>query len=160
MVFSTRTTSFQMAMAPAATIAHRGSRQWQARVRREAYSPLMRTFETKAEAKRGVRLAESGIPPPRPARLTPTTTRWRRPSSGGIETDLIRQRGPRRCIEAVEPVTLEWMGWLSHRRPRESNGHGAPRGLEAVFCAHTGESALAVGLKRNSLWKIGSGAGV
>ena len=29
-----------MAMAPAATIAHRGSRQWQARVRREAYPPL------------------------------------------------------------------------------------------------------------------------
>ena len=38
-----------------ATIVHRGSHQWQARVRRKGYPPVMKTFETKAEAKRWAR---------------------------------------------------------------------------------------------------------
>ena len=42
-----------------ATIVHRGSHQWQARVRRKGYPPVMKTFETKAEAKRWARLVES-----------------------------------------------------------------------------------------------------
>ena len=42
-----------------ATIIHRGSHQWQARVRRKGYPPVMKTFETKAEAKRWARLVES-----------------------------------------------------------------------------------------------------
>ncbi len=42
-----------------ATIVHRGNHQWQARVRRKGYPPVMKTFETKAEAKRWARLVES-----------------------------------------------------------------------------------------------------
>lgn len=42
-----------------AAIVHRGSHQWQARVRRKGYPPVMKTFETKAEAKRGARQVES-----------------------------------------------------------------------------------------------------
>jgi hypothetical protein len=42
-----------------ATITHRGSHQWQARVRRKGYPPVMKTFDTKAAAKRWARLVES-----------------------------------------------------------------------------------------------------
>jgi hypothetical protein len=42
-----------------ATIVHRGSHQWQARVRRKGYRPVVKTFDTKAEAKRWARLVES-----------------------------------------------------------------------------------------------------
>ncbi len=51
-IFATLTASFWMARAPVATIVHRGSHQWQVRVRRKGYPPVMKTFETKAEAKR------------------------------------------------------------------------------------------------------------
>jgi hypothetical protein len=42
-----------------ATIVNRGSRQWQARARRKGYPPVIKTFETKAEAEGWARMVES-----------------------------------------------------------------------------------------------------
>ena len=35
---------------------------------------------------------------------------------GLCKTDLIRLRGPRRGLEAVEFATLKWVHWFNHRR--------------------------------------------
>ena len=42
-----------------ATMVNRGSRQWQARARRKGYPPVIKTFETKAEAEGWARMVES-----------------------------------------------------------------------------------------------------
>ena len=47
------------------------------------------------------------------------------------KTELIRQQGPWRGIEAVELATLSWVDWFNNRRIMESIGNVPPAELEA-----------------------------
>ena len=52
---------------------------------------------------------------------------------GLFKTEVIRQRGPWRGIEAVELVTLEWVDWFNHRRLLEPIGDVPPAEKEDEY---------------------------
>jgi putative transposase len=62
---------------------------------------------------------------------------------GLYKTELIRQRGPWRNLEAVEVATLEWVHWFNHRPLLEPIGHIPPTELEASYYQSTNELAIA-----------------
>jgi len=62
---------------------------------------------------------------------------------GLYKTELIRQRGPWRTLEAVEFATLEWVDWFNNRRLLESIGNVPPAECEAEYYGQPTESALA-----------------
>jgi putative transposase len=52
---------------------------------------------------------------------------------GLYKTELIRRRGPWRCLDEVEYATLEWVDWFNHRRLLEPIGHVPPAEFEAAY---------------------------
>ena len=52
---------------------------------------------------------------------------------GLYKTEVIRQHGPWRHLEAVEFVTLEWVDWFNHRRLPEGIGYVPPAALEQNY---------------------------
>jgi transposase InsO family protein len=62
---------------------------------------------------------------------------------GLYKTEVIRQRGPWRHLEAVEFATLEWVDWFNHRRLLEPIGHVPPAEMEAAYYHQFEESAMA-----------------
>jgi len=62
---------------------------------------------------------------------------------GLYKTEVIRQRGPWRHLEAVEFATLEWVDWFNHRRLLEPIGHLPPAELEEAYYRQMEESAMA-----------------
>jgi putative transposase len=52
---------------------------------------------------------------------------------GLFKTEVIRQRGPWRSLEAVEFATLEWVDWFNHRRLLEPIGYLPPAEFEARY---------------------------
>lgn len=52
---------------------------------------------------------------------------------GLYKTELIRQRGPWRNLDAVEYATLEWVDWFNHRRLLASIGYMPPAELEQAY---------------------------
>ena len=62
---------------------------------------------------------------------------------GLYKTELIRQRGPWRNLEAVEFATLEWVDWFNQRRLLESIGNVPPAEREAAYYAQHDGSAMA-----------------
>lgn len=62
---------------------------------------------------------------------------------GLYKTEVIRQRGPWRNLEAVEFATLEWVDWFNNRRLLEPIGHVPPAELEEAYYRHMEESAIA-----------------
>jgi putative transposase len=60
---------------------------------------------------------------------------------GLYKTELIRQRGPWRNIEAVELATLEWVDWFNHRRLFEPIGDVPPAEKEGEYYRNL-ESAM------------------
>jgi transposase InsO family protein len=60
---------------------------------------------------------------------------------GLYKTEVIRRRGPWRCLEDVEFATLEWTDWFNHRRLLEPIGDMPPAEREAIYYAET-ESAV------------------
>ena len=52
------------------------------------------------------------------------------------KAEVIRHRGPRRSIDAVEFATAEWIDWYNHRRLHEYCGDIPPAELEDAFYAH------------------------
>ena len=50
---------------------------------------------------------------------------------GLYKTEVIRRRGPRRCIETVEFAPLEWVGWFNTWRRLEPIGCVPPAEFEA-----------------------------
>jgi putative transposase len=62
---------------------------------------------------------------------------------GLYKTEVIRQRGPWRHLEAVEFATLEWVDWFNHRRLLESIGHVPPAEMETAYYHQSEESAVA-----------------
>ena len=55
--------------------------------------------------------------------------------NGLYKTEVIRKRGPRRNIEAVEFATLEWVDWFNNRRSLEPLGWVPPMEYEKAFYA-------------------------
>ena len=53
--------------------------------------------------------------------------------NGLYKTELIRQKGPGRGIEAVEFATLEWVDWYNNRRLMEAIGNVPPAELETEY---------------------------
>lgn len=62
---------------------------------------------------------------------------------GLFKTEVIRQRGPWRNLEAVEFAVLEWVEWFNNRRLLESIGNVPPAELEATYYDQQTESAMA-----------------
>lgn len=62
---------------------------------------------------------------------------------GLFKTEVIRKRGPWRCLEDVEFATLEWVDWFNHRRLLEPIGDMPPAEREAIYYAQQTESAVA-----------------
>ena len=52
---------------------------------------------------------------------------------GLYKTEVIRQRGPWRTLEAVEYATLEWVDWFNNRRLLEPIGHVPPAEYEQEY---------------------------
>ena len=61
---------------------------------------------------------------------------------GLYKTEVIRQRGPWRHLEAVEFATLEWVDWFNHRRLLEGIGYVPPAELEETYYQQSQESAM------------------
>ena len=61
---------------------------------------------------------------------------------GLYKTEVIRQRGPWRHLEAVEFATLEWVDWFNHRRLLEGIGYVPPAELEETYYQQCEESAM------------------
>ena len=62
---------------------------------------------------------------------------------GLFKTEVIRQRGPWRSLEAVEFAVLEWVDWFTHRRLLESIGDIPPVEKEMAYYQQLTESPLA-----------------
>ena len=63
--------------------------------------------------------------------------------NGLYKTEVIRQRGPWRSIEAVEFATLTWVDWFNHRRLLEPIGNVPPAEFETQYYQQLEESARA-----------------
>ena len=61
---------------------------------------------------------------------------------GLYKTEVIRQRGPWRHLEAVEFATLEWVDWFNHRRLLEGIGYVPPAELEKTYYQQDEEAAM------------------
>ena len=61
---------------------------------------------------------------------------------GLYKTEVIRQRGPWRHLEAVEFATLEWVHWFNHRRLLEGIGYVPPAELEEAYYQQSQEPAM------------------
>lgn len=61
---------------------------------------------------------------------------------GLFKTEVIRQHGPWRHLEAVEFATLEWVDWFNNRRLLEPIGHIPPAEREAAYSKQLEESAM------------------
>ena len=61
---------------------------------------------------------------------------------GLYKTEVIRQRGPWRHLEAVEFATLEWVHWFNHRRLLEGIGYVPPAELEDAYYQQSEEPAM------------------
>ncbi len=66
-----------------------------------------------------------------------------KPIIGLYKTEVIRQRGPWRHLEAVEFASLEWVDWFNKRRLLEPIGHVPPAELGEAYDRQMEESAIA-----------------
>jgi putative transposase len=62
---------------------------------------------------------------------------------GLYKTEVIRRRGPWRCLEDVEFATLEWVDWFNNRRLLKPIGDIPPVELEMAYYRQEEESAVA-----------------
>jgi transposase InsO family protein len=79
------------------------------------------------------RLAEAGIEPSVGSVGDSYDNALAETINGLYKTELIRQRGPWRSIEAVELATLEWVDWFNHRRLLEPIGNMPPAEKEDEY---------------------------
>ena len=89
------------------------------------------------------RLAEAGIEPSVGSAGDSYDNALAETIIGLYKTEVIRQRGPWRNLEAVEFATLEWVDWFNHRRLLEPIGHVPPAELEEAYYRQMEESAIA-----------------
>jgi len=65
---------------------------------------------------------------------------------GLYKTEVIRQRGPWRNLDAVELATLEWVDWFNTRRLLEPIGYVPPVEFEEAYYLAQGVPAMVAGL--------------
>jgi len=88
------------------------------------------------------RLAEAGIEPSMGSVGDSYDNALAESIIGLYKTEVIRQRGPWRHLEAVEFATLEWVDWFNHRRLLEGIGYVPPAELEETYYQQCQESAM------------------
>ena len=66
---------------------------------------------------------------------------------GLFKTEVIRRRGPWRCLDDVEYATLEWVDWFNNRRILGPLGYVSPSEYEAAYYEDQRSKAEVVGLK-------------
>ena len=88
------------------------------------------------------RLAEAGIEPSVGSVGNSYDNALAESIIGLYKTEVIRQRGPWRNLEAVEFATLEWVDWFNHRRLLEGIGYVPPAELEETYYQQCQESAM------------------
>lgn len=59
------------------------------------------------------------------------------------KTELLRRRGPRPNVEAIEFATIDWVVWLNNQRLLELIGDTPSAEKETLYCERFHESALA-----------------
>ena len=79
------------------------------------------------------RLAEAGIEPSVGSKGDSYDNALAESIIGLFKTEVIRRRGPWRCLEDVEFATLEWVAWFNTRRLLEPIGHIPPAEHEEAF---------------------------
>ncbi len=89
------------------------------------------------------RLAEAGIEPSVGSLGDSYDNALAETIIGLYKTEVIRQPGLWRDLEAIEFATLEWVDWFNHRRLLEPIGHVPPAELEEAYYRQMGESAIA-----------------
>jgi transposase InsO family protein len=89
------------------------------------------------------RLAEAGIEPSVGSVGDSYDNALAEPIIGLYKTEVIRRRGPRRHLEAVEFATLEWVDRFNKRRLLEPIGDVPPAELEQAYYRQLEESAMA-----------------
>ena len=82
------------------------------------------------------RLVEAGIAPSVGSVGDSSDNALAETINGLCKTEVIRQRGPWRNLEAVEFATLEWVDWFNNRRLLEPIGNIPPADAEARYYAH------------------------
>jgi len=65
---------------------------------------------------------------------------------GLLKTEVIRQRGPWRNIDAVECAVLEWVDWFNNRRLLEPLDYVPPAEYEVAFYSRQNTPAAVAGL--------------
>lgn len=89
------------------------------------------------------RLAEAGIDPSVGSVGDSYDNALAETINGLYKTEVIRQRGPWRTLEAVELATLDWVDWFNTRRLLEPIGNIPPAEAEERFYASQPDNALA-----------------
>ena len=79
------------------------------------------------------RLTDAGIAPSVGSRGDSYDNALAETINGLYKTELIRHRGPWRCLEDVEFATLEWVDWFNTRRLLEPIGYLPPAEYEAAY---------------------------
>ena len=93
------------------------------------------------------RLAEAGIEPSVGSRGDSYHGALGECIIGLYKTEVIRQRGPWRHLEAVEFATLEWVDWFNNRRLFEPIGNIPPAEYEEMYYRCKETPAMVVGVK-------------
>ena len=89
------------------------------------------------------RLAEAGAEPSVGSRGDSYDNALAETVIGRFKTEVIRQRGPWRNVDAVEYATLEWVDRFNHRRLLEPIGNRPPAELEMAYYRQLEGSAMA-----------------
>jgi transposase InsO family protein len=92
------------------------------------------------------RLAEAGIEPSVGSVGDSYDNAMAETVIGLYKTEVIRQRGPWRNLEAVEFATLEWVDWFNNRRLLEPIGNIPPAEFEECYYRSQEEEAMVAGL--------------
>ena len=92
------------------------------------------------------RLAEAGIEPSVGSVGDSYDNALAESVNGLYKTEVIRQRGPWRNIEAVEFATLEWVAWFNNRRLLEPIGNIPPVEFEEQYYRRQMTPALMAGV--------------
>jgi putative transposase len=89
------------------------------------------------------RLAEAGIEPSVGSVGDSYDNALAETINGLYKTEVIRRRGPRESLEAVEFATLEWVDWFNTRRLLEPIGCIPPAEAEELYWATIEHAAIA-----------------
>ncbi|MBK8011644.1 MAG: IS3 family transposase [Deltaproteobacteria bacterium] len=65
---------------------------------------------------------------------------------GLFKTEVIKRRGPWRCVEPVEYATLKWVSWFNNRRILGPLGYVSPAEYKEAYYRDRESPAMVAGL--------------